>query len=53
MAALLTSDGPSVRVVDGGSVLGEVTLDSIRAALRQSQARQSHVDSEVDVEVET
>ncbi|MDQ1507249.1 MAG: hypothetical protein QOD57_4976, partial [Actinomycetota bacterium] len=53
MAALLTSDGPSVRVIGGGSVLGEVTLDSIRAALRQSQARQSQVDPEVDVEVET
>jgi osmoprotectant transport system ATP-binding protein len=48
MAALLTSDGPSVPVVDGGSVLGEVTLDSIRAALRESQ-----VDVEVDVEVDT
>ncbi|HEY0398446.1 MAG TPA: hypothetical protein VGF00_08670, partial [Acidimicrobiia bacterium] len=53
MAALLTSNGPSVRVIDGGSVLGEVTLDSIRAVLRRSQVRQSQVDSEVDVEVET
>ena len=34
MAALLTSDGPTVRVVDGGSTLGTVTLESIRAALR-------------------
>jgi osmoprotectant transport system ATP-binding protein len=47
MTALLTGDGPSVRVVDGGSVVGEVTLDSIRAVLRKVQ-----VDSEVDVEVE-
>ncbi|HEV7688467.1 MAG TPA: ATP-binding cassette domain-containing protein, partial [Acidimicrobiia bacterium] len=53
MAALLTSNGSSVRVIDGDSVLGEVTLESIRAVLRRSQARQSQVDSEVDVEVET
>ena len=36
MAALLTSDAPAVRVVDDGSVRGLVTLDSIRAALRDS-----------------
>jgi osmoprotectant transport system ATP-binding protein len=36
MAALLTGDAPSVPVVDGGVVLGAVTLDSIRAALRAS-----------------
>jgi len=40
MAALLTSDGPAVRVVSNGSVLGSVTLDSIRAALRLDDADQ-------------
>ena len=35
MAALLTTDSPAVRVVGDGSVLGSVTLDSIRAALRR------------------
>jgi osmoprotectant transport system ATP-binding protein len=39
MAALLTSDAPAVRVVGNGSVVGSVTLDSIRAALRQEEAR--------------
>jgi osmoprotectant transport system ATP-binding protein len=34
MAALLTSDAPAVRVVSNGSLLGSVTLESIRAALR-------------------
>jgi osmoprotectant transport system ATP-binding protein len=34
MAALLTGDAPGVQVVENGSVLGVVTLDSIRAALR-------------------
>jgi osmoprotectant transport system ATP-binding protein len=38
MAALLTSDAPSVRVVDDGSAIGVVTLDSIRAALRAGDA---------------
>jgi hypothetical protein len=40
MAALLTSDGPAVRVVSNGSVMGSVTLDSIRAALRLDDADQ-------------
>jgi CBS domain-containing protein len=39
MAALLTSDAPAVRVVGNGAVVGSVTLDSIRAALRQEDAR--------------
>jgi osmoprotectant transport system ATP-binding protein len=38
MAALLTSDAPAVRVVGNGAVVGWVTLDSIRAALRQEDA---------------
>ncbi|MGH9010145.1 MAG: ABC transporter ATP-binding protein [Acidimicrobiia bacterium] len=38
MAALLTSDAPAVRVVGNGAVVGSVTLDSIRAALRQEDA---------------
>ena len=44
MAALLTADGDSVRVVDNGAAVGRVTLDSIRAALRE--------DSEFQVEPE-
>ena len=38
VAALLTSDAPAVRVVGNGAVVGAVTLDSIRAALRQGEA---------------
>ena len=38
MAALLTSDAPAVRVAADGSVMGWVTLDSIRAALRLEDA---------------
>jgi len=38
MAALLTSDAASVRVMTNGSVIGSVTLDSIRAALRSEDA---------------
>jgi hypothetical protein len=34
LAALLTSDAPAVRVVDGGASVGVVTLDSIRGAIR-------------------
>ena len=34
MAALLTSDAPGVAVVSNGTVVGSVTLESIRAALR-------------------
>ena len=34
MAALLATDAPAVRVAGNGSVLGVVTLESIRAALR-------------------
>jgi osmoprotectant transport system ATP-binding protein len=37
MAALLTTDAPAVRVVGNGAVVGSVTLDSIRAALRQDE----------------
>jgi CBS domain-containing protein len=50
MGALLTGDGPAVRVVDGGTVVGEITLDSLRAALRDPQA---DAGVEADVEVET
>jgi osmoprotectant transport system ATP-binding protein len=42
MAALLTSDGDAVRVVDEGASLGVVTLESIRVALR----RDSHLQVE-------
>jgi osmoprotectant transport system ATP-binding protein len=38
MAALLTSDAPTVQVVSDGSVVGSVSLDSIRAALRHDDA---------------
>jgi osmoprotectant transport system ATP-binding protein len=38
MAALLTSDAPAVRVVGNGTVVGSVTVDSIRAALRREDA---------------
>jgi hypothetical protein len=41
MAALLTSDAPTVQVVSDGSVVGSVTLDSIRAALRHDDAGQT------------
>jgi osmoprotectant transport system ATP-binding protein len=41
MAALLTSDAPAVQVVSNGSVVGWVTLDSIRAALRHDDAGQT------------
>lgn len=44
MAALLTSDGDAVRVVDEGAPLGVVTLESIRVALRR--------DSYLQVELE-
>ena len=40
MGALLTSDAPAVRVAADGSVMGWVTLDSIRAALRVEDAAQ-------------
>jgi osmoprotectant transport system ATP-binding protein len=40
MAALLTGDAPAVRVVANGSVVGSVTLDSIRAALRHDAGDQ-------------
>jgi osmoprotectant transport system ATP-binding protein len=44
MGALLATDAPAVRVVENGSTMGLVTLESIRSALRrESQA-------EVDVE---
>jgi osmoprotectant transport system ATP-binding protein len=47
MTALLTGDGSTVRVVDGGATVGTVTLDSIRAALRRDA-----VDHEVQAQVE-
>ncbi len=40
IAALLTGGAPAVRVVTNGSVIGSVTLDSIRAALRHDAAGQ-------------
>jgi osmoprotectant transport system ATP-binding protein len=39
MAALLTSDADAVRIMTNGSVVGSVTLDSIRAALRPDEER--------------
>ncbi|HZQ75827.1 MAG TPA: ABC transporter ATP-binding protein [Acidimicrobiia bacterium] len=51
MTALLTSEGPSVRVVDADAVLGVVTIDSIRAALRRGTGPQpdAAVDGEAGV----
>jgi osmoprotectant transport system ATP-binding protein len=40
MGALLTTDAPAVRVVDGEATLGVVTLESIRAALRRDPGLQ-------------
>ena len=40
MTALLSTDAPTVRVADGRSILGVVTLDSIRAALRDGDGSQ-------------
>jgi osmoprotectant transport system ATP-binding protein len=40
MAALLATDAPAVRVAGNGSVLGVVTLESIRAALRDGAGPQ-------------
>jgi osmoprotectant transport system ATP-binding protein len=48
MAALLTSDAPAVRVVEEGAPLGVVTLDSIRAALRQDAAAAATGESSGD-----
>jgi osmoprotectant transport system ATP-binding protein len=49
MSALLTGDAPSVPVVDGGRVLGAVTLDSIRAALRlPPPPSESHGEVEIE-----
>jgi osmoprotectant transport system ATP-binding protein len=56
MAALLTSDASAVRVVDAGSAVGIITLDSIRAALRRDGTagptvpEDSRVHGEVEVE---
>jgi len=53
MAALLTSDAPAVGVVENGSVLGAVTLDSIRAVLRRDDtAAGPEARSHGEVEVE-
>ena len=41
MAAMLTADGDAVRIVDNGSAVGVVTLDSIRAALRRESEPRS------------
>jgi len=48
MSALLTTDAPSVRVVDGDATLGVVTVESIRAALRRDTGPQP--DAAVDRE---
>ncbi len=50
MTALLTTDAPSVRVVDGDATLGIVTLESIRTALRRDTGPQPEppVDSEAE-----
>ncbi len=52
VAALLTGDGAAVRVVEGGSVLGTVTLDSIRAALRETAADPAVPEVQGEVELE-
>jgi osmoprotectant transport system ATP-binding protein len=50
MSALLTTDAPGVRVVDGDATLGVVTLESIRAALRRDAGLRP--EPPVDIEVE-
>jgi osmoprotectant transport system ATP-binding protein len=52
IAALLTADGDAVRVVDNGSPVGLVTLESIRAALRRDgqDAEPNSPHAEVEVE---
>ena len=52
LAALLTGDTPSVRVVDGDAPLGTVTLDSIRRALRHHAGAPPHAGTDVEVELE-
>jgi len=52
MAALLTGDSDSVGVVDGGSPVGFVTVDSIRAALRHDELARSAENSDAPVELE-
>ncbi|MEW6473752.1 MAG: ABC transporter ATP-binding protein [Actinomycetota bacterium] len=52
MAALLTADADGVPVVDNGSVVGLVTLASIRAALRRDDPSAVTHDSQAEVEVE-
>jgi osmoprotectant transport system ATP-binding protein len=50
MAALLTSDAPTVRVLDGVSVVGVVTLDSIRAALRSAATAPVNPHGQVELD---
>jgi osmoprotectant transport system ATP-binding protein len=47
MAALLTTDASSVRLTDGSSTSGIITLDSIRAALRKAQGEAEREEGEV------
>ncbi|HVW32054.1 MAG TPA: ATP-binding cassette domain-containing protein [Acidimicrobiia bacterium] len=49
LGLLLTGDEPAVPVVDGDTAVGQVTLDSLRAALRKVDAE---VEAAIDVEVE-
>jgi osmoprotectant transport system ATP-binding protein len=46
MAALLTTEAPAVRVVSDGSVLGSVTLESIRAALRPDDGQETNAPAD-------
>jgi len=52
MAALLTADTDAVRVVDDGSDLGRVTIDSIRAALRRDAPSPAFTNPNAEVELE-
>ena len=52
MVALLTGDGDAVRVIDNGSAVGLVTLESIRSALRRDDSDQPQPSAHGEVEVE-
>ena len=50
LGALLAGDGPAVAVTDDGHMVGRVTLDSLRSALRRPQPEGQPM---LDVEVES
>jgi osmoprotectant transport system ATP-binding protein len=52
VAALLTADTDAIRVVDDGSALGLVTIDSIRAALRRDGPSSAPTNPNAEVEIE-